>query len=65
VTIISEKTVENVVHLIWVSRHGGMEGKELADRAAKNGSLHSQSEADDGISDESTVTFHLSHGTRN
>jgi len=44
---ISEKSVENhVVNLIWVYGHAGVEGNELADRAAKEGRLRSQSEAD-------------------
>jgi len=43
---ISQRNLENVVYLIWVPGHTGVEGNELADQAPKEGGLRDQKEAD-------------------
>jgi len=38
----SQRNLENVVYLIWVPGHAGVEGNELTDQAAKEGGLQDQ-----------------------
>jgi len=38
--------MDNVVYLIWVPGHAGVEGNELVDQVAKEGGLRDQKEAD-------------------